>query len=141
MSCFLSLSQGFCTILGMPRPLFLPWPGSLRGEQAVGDASTWQSGTFTSLFRNRPGEPARVSSPSCFPPHCPLCSLLYSWRFSQPPLIPIYLFIFFFPGNHGSGICCCSKTHFIFILTVSVLIARSAFIRLRITLSCMRTNK
>lgn len=51
------------------------------------------------------------------------------------------LVYFFFPGNHGSGICCCSKTHFIFILTVSVLIARSAFIRLRITLSCMRTNK
>lgn len=54
---------------------------------------------------------------------------------------PSTCLFFFFPGNHGSRICCCSKTHFIFILTVSVLIARSAFIRLRITLSCMRTNK
>lgn len=52
-------------------------------------------------------------------------------------LIPIYLFIFL--AIRGAGFA--DETHFIFIFTVSVLTARSAFIRLRIALSCMRANK
>lgn len=71
----------------------------------------------------------------------PVSFLYHFWRdlLSLLPLPP--LFILSFPSNPSRRICCCSKAHFIFIFTVSILIAWPAFIRWRITLSCMWANK
>lgn len=79
-------------------------------------------------------------SPTYIPASSKPPTLFVERDFLSRLLIPVYLFIFF-PSNHGSRICCCSKTHFIFIFTVSVLIARPASIRLRIPLSCTWANK
>lgn len=131
----------FCRIWSSPdttMSLFLRWPGHCRGQQAIAAYSQLVH-TLTTLFWEEFWRNFQCSvspSHSSVLPYRFYC--VYEERFSQPAVGSLWIS---FPGNHGSRICCCSKTHFIFIFTVSVLIARPAFIRLRITLSCMWANK
>lgn len=91
----------------MPKSLFLPWPGCLRG---VGDASHGK--VVLSLLYCEMGQ---ESLPLCLLPlpasplPSELSALFMERDFPSLPLIPVYLFIIFFLAIMGAGFAVVAK--------------------------------